>query len=123
VKKILVAEDDEISREIIVKLVEAMGHIAIQCSNGKIALEILIDNPDVRLLICDVMMPELDGMMLIKILRGKKNYEEFPIIIISGVAVLNDINHLLELGPAIFLDKPLDTGKLKRKIAEMLPAE
>ncbi len=122
-KKILVAEDDEISREIIVKLVEAMGHIAIQCSNGKIALEILIDNPDVRLLICDVMMPELDGMMLIKILRGKKNYEEFPIIIISGVAVLNDINHLLELGPAIFLDKPLDTGKLKRKIAEMLPAE
>ncbi len=120
--KILVAEDDEISREIIVKLVEAMGHIAIQCSNGKTALDVLIDNPDIRLLICDVMMPELDGMMLIKILRGKKNYEEFPIIIISGVAVFNDINHLLELGPAIFLDKPLVTEDLKKQISRMLPA-
>ncbi len=122
-RKILIAEDDEISRKIIVKLVEGMGHIAIQCSNGKTALEIVIDNPDIRLLICDVMMPELDGMMLVKILRGKENYKDFPIIIISGVAVLNDINHLLELGPAVFLDKPLDTGELKRKITEMLPAE
>ncbi len=121
-KKILVAEDDEISRDIIVKLVESLGYIAIQSSNGKNALAVLLDNPDIRLLICDVMMPELDGMMLIKILRGKQNYETFPIIIISGVAALNEINHLLELGPAIFLDKPLDTAELKRNITEMLAA-
>ena len=121
-KKILVAEDDEISRELIVRLVEGLGHIAIQSSNGKNALAALLDNPDIRLLICDVMMPELDGMMLIKILRGKKNYLTFPIIIISGVAALNEINHLLELGPAIFLDKPLDTAELKRNITEMLAA-
>jgi len=123
VKKILVAEDDEISREIIVRLVESLGHIAIQSSNGKNALAVLLDNPDIQLLICDVMMPELDGMMLIKILRGKESYLTFPIIIISGVAALNEINHLLELGPTIFLEKPLDTGELKRRITEMLPAE
>lgn len=122
-KKILVAEDDEISRDIIVRLVESLGYITIQSSNGKNALSVLLDNPDIRLLICDVMMPELDGMMLIKILRGKKDYEIFPIIIISGVAPLNEINYLLELGPAVFLSKPLDTGQLKRKITEMLPED
>lgn len=122
-KKILVAEDDEISRDIIVRLVESLGYITIQSSNGKNALSVLLDNPDIRLLICDVMMPELDGMMLIKILRGKKDYEVFPIIIISGVAPLNEINYLLELGPAVFLAKPLDTGQLKRKITEMLPVD
>lgn len=121
--KILVADDDEFSREIIVNRVESMGFIAIQSSNGKTALAILLDNPDIRLLICDVMMPELDGLMLIKILRGKKNFETLPIIIISGVAPLNEINHLLELGPTVFLEKPLEIAKLKRKISEMLAAE
>jgi CheY-like chemotaxis protein len=122
VKKILVAEDDEISRDIIVRLVESLGLIAVQSANGKTALAILLDNPDIRLLICDVMMPELDGIMLIKILRGKQNFANLPIIIISGVAVINEINHLMELGPTVFLDKPLDTSKLKRKITEMMPA-
>ncbi len=121
-KKILVAEDDEISRDIIVKLVESMGCITVQSANGKTALSILLDNPDISLLICDVMMPELDGIMLIKILRGKQNFENLPIIIISGVAVINEINHLMELGPTVFLDKPLDTSKLKAEITEMLAA-
>lgn len=122
VKKILVAEDDEASREIIVRLVESLGFIAIQSANGKTALAVLLDNPDIRLLICDVMMPELDGIMLIKILRGKQVFEKLPIIIISGVAVINEINHLMELGPTVFLDKPIDSSALKKKLAEMLPA-
>ncbi len=115
-KKVLVAEDDELSREIIVKIVESLGMVAIQSSNGKIALRVLLDNPDVCLLISDIMMPELDGMMLIKILRGKENFADLPIIIISGVAALNEINHILELGPSIFLDKPLNPSELERHI-------
>lgn len=121
--KILVAEDDEISRELIVNLVESLGYIAVQSANGKTALAILLDNPDIRLLICDVMMPELDGIMLIKILRGQQNFADLPIIIISGVAVINEINHLMELGPTVFIEKPLDTSELKKTIAKMLSAE
>ena len=119
-KKVLVAEDDEISRQIIVDIVESLGLIAIQSSNGKIALEILLDSPDIALLISDIMMPELDGMMLIKILRGKRTFAELPIIIISGVAAINEIHDILELGPSIFLDKPLDTSELKKNIGDLL---
>ena len=119
-KKVLVAEDDEFSREIIVHIVKDLGLIAIQCSNGKTALEILFDNPDINLLISDIMMPELDGMMLIKILRGKEKFVNLPIIIISGVAALNELEHILELGPSTFLDKPLNSSELKRNIKELL---
>ncbi|MFH1038268.1 MAG: response regulator [PVC group bacterium] len=118
-KKVLVAEDDELSREIIANIVESMGLIAIQSSNGKTALRVLLDNPDISLLISDIMMPELDGMMLIKILRGKENFADLPIIIISGVAALNEINHLLELGPSIFLDKPLNLSELEQNIKKL----
>ena len=119
-KKILIAEDDEASREIMVDIVDSMGLTSIQSSNGAITIKILYDNPDISLLIADIMMPELDGMMLIKILRGNKKYENLPIIIVSGVAAINEINHILELGPSVFLDKPVDTFELKRHIKEML---
>ncbi|MDP8214868.1 MAG: response regulator [Candidatus Euphemobacter frigidus] len=122
-RKVLVAEDDEVSREIIVHIVEDLGLTAIQSSNGKIALEILFDNPDINLLISDIMMPELDGMMLIKIIRGKEKFANLPIIIISGVAALNELEHILELGPSTFLDKPLNSSELKRNIKELLKIE
>lgn len=119
-RKILVAEDDEASREIIVDVIESMGLASFQSSNGSLTLKILYDNPDISLLISDIMMPELDGMMLIKIIRGNAKFEKLPIIIISGVAAINEINHILELGPSIFLDKPIDTSELKRHIEKML---
>ncbi len=122
-KKILIAEDDEASRDIIVNIVESMGLVAIQSSNGALTLKILYDNPDISLLISDIMMPELDGMMLIKIIRGNNKFANLPIIIISGVAAINEINHILELGLSVFLDKPLETSELKRHIEDMLNTE
>ena len=119
-KKILIAEDDEVSREIIVDIVESMGLVAIQSSNGALTLKILYDNPDISLLISDIMMPELDGMMLIKIIRGNNKFANLPIIIISGVAAINEINHILELGLSVFLDKPLEASELKQHIEDML---
>jgi len=97
-----------------------MGLSSIQSSTGALTLKILYDNPDISLLISDIMMPELDGMMLIKILRGNNKFAKLPIIIISGVAAINEINHILELGLSVFLDKPVDTSKLKRHIEDML---
>lgn len=118
-KKILIAEDDDVSRDIIVDIVESMGLASFQSSDGALTLKILYDNPDISLLISDIMMPELDGMMLIKILRGNNKFAKLPIIIISGVAAINEINHILELGPSIFLDKPLNASELKRHIERM----
>ena len=122
-KKVLIAEDDEVSREIIVDIVESMGLSSIQSSNGALTLKILYDNPDINLLISDIMMPELDGMMLIKILRGNNMFAQLPIIIISGVAAINEINHILELGQSVFLDKPVETSKLKQHIEDMINTE
>ena len=121
-KKILIVEDDEVSRSLLVDIIHSLDLISFQSSNGRIALEILYDNPDIDLLISDMMMPEMDGMMLIKILRGNEKFSDLPIIIISGVAVLNEINHILELGPSIFLDKPLNISELEKHIKKLLQA-
>lgn len=118
--KILIAEDDLTSRRMLVKIVESMGHVAIQASDGELAWGIMADNPDIALLITDVMMPNLDGRALIQIARGNDKLKDLPIIIISGVIKLEEIDYLLQLGASRFMPKPVKAAELKHYVEVLL---
>ena len=122
-KKVLVVEDDIVSRMMLSKLVESMGHIVIQSSDGRKALEVLRDNLDIDLLIADFMIPDLNGRELTRIIRSNEKYAELPIIIVSGVVKLKEISDVLELGASLFLPKPIDGNQLKEHVARLLEGE
>ncbi len=112
-KKILITDDDFITREIIAEIVESMGYVAIQSSNGLIALDVLFDNPDISLLIADMMMPRMDGRTLIQVLRRQEKFTKLPIIIISGIIAVHDVQDLLSIGASRFMPKPIEGKTLK----------
>ena len=114
--KILIAEDDQITRRVISNIIEKMGHVVIQASNGKVALSILLDNPDIEMLVTDVMMPDMGGEALINILRGKPEFDVFPIIIISGVVGPRAIANLLDNGASVFVAKPVKSDDLRNYV-------
>mgnify|MGYP000962565346 CR=1 FL=1 len=118
--KILIAEDDPTTRCLLVDIIEEMGMAAVGCSNGRRALETLYDNPDVALLITDVMMPEMDGRLLVQIIRGNKQFDTLQIIMISAVAGTRDLENVLSLGQVSFLAKPLSVVQVQAKIKELL---
>ena len=118
--KILIAEDDLIARELMVAIVESFGHIAIASPNGKHAYETLKANPDIELLICDMMMPEMNGTELIKTLRAMTGFADLPIIIVSSIMGINDISSLLDLGATLFQPKPVAEDMLQNNIAHCL---
>jgi CheY-like chemotaxis protein len=109
---VLVAEDDTVSRRIIVRAVNSLGHHTIETSNGETAWQILQDNPNIELIITDLMMPKLDGKALIQILKGNDNLKDLPIIMISGIVPLREISSILELGASRFMPKPVKTSDL-----------
>lgn len=119
-KKVLVIDDDLITRKTVVKNVESLGFVAIQSSNGKHGWETLWENPDISLVITDVMMPDMDGRELLKILRGNQTFQTLPVIIMSGVSDQSEVQDLLNLGSSCFCKKPLDTPELKRRVNELL---
>jgi len=121
-KKVLVIDDDLITRKMIVKNVEGLGYTAIQSSNGRHGWETLWENPDVSLVITDMMMPDMDGRELIRVLRGNQTFTGLPIVIMSGVSSPSEVADLLELGNATFCAKPLNVEDLKKCLAEMLEA-
>jgi CheY-like chemotaxis protein len=117
--KVLIADDDPTTRCVMAEAVEEMGLAAIECSNGRTAWEILEDNASVRLLISDILMPELDGRTLVRILRGNRRFERLPVIMISAVIKLAELEDILELGGVEFLKKPFSVLGLQRLIKQM----
>ena len=114
--KILIADDDRITRRVLAECVTRIGHQALQCSDGRLALAICKDNPDIRLLIADVMMPGLDGISLVAHLRAYKKFDDMSIIMISGIARPSEIADLLDGGVSLFMPKPLNVEELRRNI-------
>ena len=82
--KILIVDDDPKILEFFGMVIKSINHTPFRCSNGRIAWEVLVENPDFDLLIIDVLMPEMDGKELIKHVREKYEVPDIPILIISS---------------------------------------
>lgn len=118
--RILIAEDDMLSRQLCMKLIDKMGHIPFCSPDGKHAYQTLLANNEIDLLITDIMMPEVDGRDLIKTIRGNSSFEKLPVIIMSAVVGVTDIADLLKLGADLFLPKPVNSKLLAEYVERSL---
>jgi CheY-like chemotaxis protein len=81
-KRVLLIEDDHSLREEIVNVLELEGFEVVTADNGRIGLERLREGrPD--LVLCDLMMPELDGYETLKVIRGNPETEALPVIVLT----------------------------------------
>lgn len=118
--KILIAEDDPTAARILTRVVERMGHWGFVSPHGRHAWEALLANPDIDLLVTDVMMPEMDGRQLVRVCRGHTQVSTMPIIIMSAVVTPREISDLLDLGVTWFMAKPLDVKLVREAIDRCL---
>ncbi|MDR2590705.1 MAG: response regulator [Oscillospiraceae bacterium] len=110
-KRILVAEDIEINREILIALLENTG-LTIDCvENGKEALDIIDVNPNkYDMVIMDIQMPIMDGLEATRRIRAlhKHKRKKLPIVAMTANVFQSDIDDCLEAGMDGHLSKPLD---------------
>lgn len=113
---VLIAEDEISSQFLIRKVVENEGMQAIVADSGRLAWEILLQNPHIALLITDMKMPEMDGEQLVRKARETAPLVELPIIMVSGVVKISEISDILQAGVSRFLPKPINVEHLKQYI-------
>ena len=121
-KKILVVEDNEDTREILLYRLKSMGDYQIEiAANGKEALEIATKSrPD--LVIMDLKMPVMDGWETTRALRKTNWAKDLPIIALTAQAMENDEEKALTAGCNDYIAKPImDYTILKKKIEKLLP--
>ncbi|MHC4320836.1 MAG: response regulator [Planctomycetota bacterium] len=111
-KKILVVDDDMRNVFSIKKVLEDKGiHIVIG-KNGKEGLTCLNNNPDIHLVLMDIMMPEMDGYTAIGEIRKQDRFKNLPIIALTAKAMKGDRSKCIEAGANDYLAKPFDIDRL-----------
>jgi PAS domain S-box-containing protein len=108
--KILIAEDDEVSEELISIAVQKFGKEIISVRTGKEAVEACLNNPDIDLVLMDILMPEMDGHEATSQIR--KFNKDVIIIAQTAYAIEGDKEKALKAGCNDYISKPINKHKL-----------
>src|SRR5438552_3931266 len=91
---------------------EQYGLTVLNAENGTDGLETLKNNPDIDVVLMDIMMPELDGYDTIRIGRGLQEFKNRPIIAVTAKAMKGDREKCLEAGASDYISKPVNIEQL-----------
>ena len=118
-KKILVVEDEIFIRENLIELLEIEGFQAIGAENGCVGVQLAQEHqPD--LILCDVMMPELDGYGVLAALRQDSATAKIPFMFLTASADRSNLQKIRELGMNDYILKPFNVEKFLSAIASRL---
>lgn len=116
---ILIIEDDEQTRDNLQTILEMEGFRALTAANGRAGLETARrDHPD--LILCDVMMPELDGHGVLRELRACRETAVIPFIFLTARGERKDQRQGMELGADDYLTKPASVDEVLRAVRTRL---
>lgn len=103
---ILVVEDNDINRKVILQILETVGALPDHAQNGREAVEKMSEQYQAVLM--DIEMPVLDGIQATREIRMKKRFADIPIIAMTAHAMVDDRRRCLDAGMNDYLTKPID---------------
>jgi CRP-like cAMP-binding protein/CheY-like chemotaxis protein len=110
-KKVLLIEDDTVLRENTAELLALSDYDILTAPNGKIGVDMAIKNlPDI--IVCDIMMPQLDGYSVLEILSKNGSTKFIPFIFLSAKTERKDVRKGMDLGADDYITKPFSEGEL-----------
>lgn len=116
-RKIVVADDTDVVRDVVVRVLGNFGYTCFPAMDGLEALRLVRrENPD--LLLCDLRMPNLDGLGVLKQVR--QEYPDLPVIVMSGEGLLDDAIGALQLGAWDYVSKPVASATLRHAVSKAL---
>jgi len=110
-KRVLIVDDEELNRELLVEILSSYGHNCEVAANGAEALSVL--NCDTDLVLLDVMMPVMDGFETVSQIRAHPVCGDVPIIMVTAMTDKRDRLRAVTLGANDFVAKPIDRLELR----------
>jgi len=120
--RILIAEDDAVTRLSLKRLLEKAGHNVTAAVDGADALRVL-EKEQFDLILMDIQMPVMDGVEATRAIRFKDRFEairDIPIIAVTAYAMSGDRDKILGAGMNDYISKPVDIEALKTIIAKAM---
>ena len=114
--RVLAVDDDMINLKLLKSMLKKLGNVVevIEASNGSDAIGILKSRNDIDLILLDIIMPVMNGIEMLKVVRADDNLKQLPIIVLTTDETKK--SEALEFGANGFLMKPIRAEELKTKI-------
>lgn len=119
-KTILIVDDDNRNIFALELTLKARKYRYVSCSTAAEGLRILRTDPNIGLVLMDMMMAEMDGYQTIRIIRSSTEYPEVPVIAVTANAMSGDREKCLEAGANGYISKPINVDQLLDMIEKWL---
>src|SRR6185436_14594729 len=110
--KVLVVDDDARNIFALTTVLENQDMDVISATNGRHAIEIIGNTPELSVVLMDIMMPEMDGYTTIREIRKQPEFRSLPILALTAKAMKGDREKCLEAGASDYVAKPVNTEQL-----------
>lgn len=118
-KKILVVDDNQDSRELVIKILGRKNYSLLEAQDGEDALnKIISEKPD--LVLMDISMPKMDGFEVTRILKTMDDFRNIPIVALTAHAMKGDCEKALAAGCAGYITKPINIREFNEQIKQFL---
>lgn len=114
--RILIAEDESVSRRLIEVLLQKFGHEVVTCTDGEATWEVLQKANAPRLVVLDWMMPGLSGLEICEKVRALEQGNQFYILMVTARDNTSDLVDALKAGANDYIPKPYDPAELEARI-------
>ena len=115
---VLLAEDNDLNREVLKEVIKGLGLNVLEASNGFEVID-LSTKEDFDLILLDIKMPIMDGHQVIKYLKKDIQFSK-PVVVLSAAVLTTEIDMAIKLGADDFLAKPIDVEALKKMFNKWL---
>jgi CheY-like chemotaxis protein len=111
-RKVLVVDDDARNIFALTTVLENQDMEVLSATNGRQAIEMIQQTPDLGVVLMDIMMPEMDGYETMREIRRDANFRTLPILALTAKAMKGDREKCLQAGASDYIAKPVNTDQL-----------
>ncbi|HEY5706711.1 MAG TPA: HAMP domain-containing protein [Terrimicrobiaceae bacterium] len=111
-RKVLIVDDDARNIFALSIALEKHNMQVLSATNGRQAVKIIRETPDLAVILMDIMMPEMDGFQTIREIRKLSEFRALPILALTAKAMKGDREKCLEAGASDYIAKPVDIEQL-----------
>jgi signal transduction histidine kinase/HAMP domain-containing protein/CheY-like chemotaxis protein len=118
--RVLIVDDDIRNVFALTHVLGRVGVNVIYAETGQECLDVLDRDPDVSLILMDIMMPDMDGYETMRVIRSTPRLSELPIIALTAKAMVGDREKAIDSGADDYVPKPVDIDRLLSAVTDLL---
>ena len=111
-KKVMIVDDDIRNIFALTTVLEEHDMVVVSACNGRDAIKMLQENPELDIVLMDIMMPGMDGFETMREIRKIPTLKNLPIVAVTAKAIKGDREKCIESGAWDYLSKPVDTEQM-----------